>query len=243
MTNRPFPLIAAHTGCNDTPYNTVESFMEGLRLGADIVEVDLRIVRDGTVILLHDDSPYIHEYDFGQLNEPDVRTKIHALYGRHEIVRLSDVLELAKKHNTRLNLDIKTVAAIEPVIRLVREHDAVERVYITGCSENITNRHSDIRVVLNTPTKLTPDERDSYRSFAEKVCLEGTRGCYYGLNMHIDTCRPEVVELAHERGLAVWVYTVNEPDAMLRLIRCGVDAITTKDVARLGELRADFVAR
>jgi glycerophosphoryl diester phosphodiesterase len=60
--------------------------------------------------------------------------------------------------------------------------------------------------------------------------------------MHIDTCRPEVVELAHERGLAVWVYTVNEPDAMLRLIRCGVDAITTKDVARLGELRADFVA-
>jgi glycerophosphoryl diester phosphodiesterase len=237
MDKPSFPMIAAHTGCNSTPYNTIESFLEGIRLGADIVEVDLRIARDGTVILLHDDSPYIHECTFEQLNQLHVRTKVNPLYEWSDIVRLTDILQIAKQHRVKLNLDIKTAAAIEPVIQVVKQHDAVEQVFITGCSENITNCHRDIEVVFNTPTKLTTEEKNNYSLYVKKVCNIGVSGSYYGLNMHYETCRPELVEFAHEHGLAVWVYTVNDPDVMGRLIQSGVDAITTKDVIALTEMR------
>ncbi|WP_028550570.1 glycerophosphodiester phosphodiesterase [Paenibacillus sp. UNC451MF] len=237
MTQRPFPRIGAHTGCDNTPYNTVESFREGIRLGADIVEVDIRITREGTLVLLHDDSSYLHEYTYEQLNQQSVRSRISPLYERLEIVKLTDILDIAKEHSIKLNLDIKTSAAIEPVVELIQRRHCVEQVFITGCSENITSRHKDIKVVLNTPTKLTEEEKSNYALYIDKVCRDGEEGHYYGLNMHHETCRPELVEAAHKRGLAVWVYTVNDPDRMRRCIQSGVDAITTKEVAILSELR------
>lgn len=233
MGKPSFPMIGAHTGCDSTPFNTMESFMTGIRLGADIVEVDLRIARDGTVILLHDDSPYLHECSFEELNRPHIRTKVSSLYERLEIVRLSDILPVAKQHGMTLNLDMKTAAAIEPSLELVREFDMIKQVFITGSSDHITSRHSDVRVVFNTATKLTSVETANYSLYAEKVCSEGVQGRYYGLNMHYATCRQEVIELAHANGLAVWVYTVNDPDTMQKLIRLGVDSITTKEVSKL----------
>jgi glycerophosphoryl diester phosphodiesterase len=242
MDKPPFPIIAAHTGCNGTPYNTIESFFEGIRSGADIVEIDLRVIKDGTVILLHDDCPYIHECTFEQLNQLDVRTKVSPIYERNEIVRLTDILQLAKQYPVKLNLDIKTTATIEPVIQLVKQHDAVEQIFITGCSESITINHPDIQVVLNTPTRLTPEEKANYLLFANKVCNDGTHGSYYGLNMQYETCRPELVELAHERGLAVWVYTVNDPEAMCRMVDSKVDAMTTKKVTELVEMKRNKIS-
>lgn len=237
MRQRAFPMIGAHTGCDHTPFNSLESLWKGIRLGADIAEVDIRMARDGTLILLHDDSPYIHEYAFEQLNQQHIRSQISPLYETLEIVRLEDILIIAKQHGILLNLDIKTTAAIEPVVELVRRHDCVEQVYVTGCSENITSRHPDIKVVLNTPTRLTVEEQSNYALYLEKVCNDGEEGHYYGLNMHQDTCRPELVEAAHAKGLAVWVYTVNDLDRMQDFVRSGVDAITTKEVAALVELK------
>jgi glycerophosphoryl diester phosphodiesterase len=237
MDRSPFPLVAAHTGCDGTPYNTVESFMAGVRLGADIVEVDLRVARDGTVVLLHDDNPLLRECTYEQLNEPDVRASIDPLYERRDIVKLTDVLPLARSCRVKLNLDIKTPEAIEPVVRLVKRHDAADDVYVTGCSDNITRRHRDLRVVYNTPTKLPAERQSEYGPFASQMCDIGREGSCYGLNMHRETCRPEIVELAREYGLAVWVYTVNEAEEMMRFVRCGVDAITTKRVAGLVGLR------
>ncbi|MCS7459635.1 glycerophosphodiester phosphodiesterase [Paenibacillus doosanensis] len=232
-----FPWIAAHTGCDGTPDNTIESFMEGIRLGADIVEIDIRIARDGTLVLLHDDHPSLHECTYEQLNDAKVRRGISPAYEARDIVRLGDLLPLARERQIQLNLDIKTPAAIEAVIRTVRQQGMTDQVFITGCSEGITERHPDIRVVLNTPTRLTAEH---YMLFAKRVCKAGTEGRCYGLNMKYETCRRELVELAHERGLAVWVYTLKEREDMLRLIHAGVDAITAKEVARLGGLKREL---
>ncbi|SFK71360.1 glycerophosphoryl diester phosphodiesterase [Paenibacillus sp. 1_12] len=237
MEKLSFPKIAAHTGCGNTPDNTMESFMEGIHLGADIVEVDLRVAGDGTVVLLHDDSPYLHECTYEQLNQYEVRTKLSSLYENYEIVKLTDILQIVKQYDIKLNLDIKTLETIEPTIQLVKQFNVMDQVFITGCSENITNRHQDIRVVFNTPKEFTPEERDNYSLYAAKVCEEAVLNSYYGLNMDYATCRQEIVELAHASGLAVWVYTVNDSEAMRRFIQIGVDAITTKEVTELIKLQ------
>ncbi|MCU6793733.1 glycerophosphodiester phosphodiesterase [Paenibacillus sp. WQ 127069] len=243
MEKPSFPKIAAHTGCGNAPDNTMESCMEGIQSGADIVEVDLRVAGDGTVILLHDDSPYLRECTYEQLNQYEIRTRLSSVYENYEIVKLADILQIAKQYDVQLNLDIKTVDTIEPVIQLVREYNMVDRVYITGCSENITNRYHDIQVVFNTPKKFTPEESDNYSLHAAKECEEAVLRSYYGLNMDYATCRQEIVELAHASGLAVWVYTVNDSEAMQSFIQMGVDAITTRDVTKLTELQKQGESR
>ncbi|NEW04818.1 glycerophosphodiester phosphodiesterase [Paenibacillus sp. SYP-B3998] len=232
-----FPIIAAHTGCGQAPDNTIESFLEGVRSGANIVEVDLRITKEGTVVLLHDDHPYLHTYTYEQLNQYEVRSSISPIYEQHELVKLTQLLEVAKQYEVALNLDIKIPAAIEPVMKVIKQFDRLDHIFITGCSDQITNGHMDTQVLYNTPREFTAQEQAAYTLYATKVCQTALAGRYYGLNLDYLTCRQELVELAHASGLAVWVYTVNLSADLRRFIEMGVDVITTKEVTLLAELK------
>lgn len=232
-------MVAAHTGCGVYPDNTMASFEEGITFGADIVEVDVRITQDGIAILLHDDSPYLHSHTFEQLNNPDIRPLLDPIYKDHEIATLEQVLQLSASLGIKLNLDIKTVEAIDPTVRLIHQFEAQKRVFITGCSDNITVRYPDIQVMLNTPDDLTLEQMERYGDFAEAVCRDAKQAGYAGLNMNGFTCLPPIVIRAHALGLKVWVYTVNFRSAMEWFLRMKVDAITTRSPMDLIALKKE----
>jgi len=221
-------LVAAHTGCGIHPDNTMASFLEGMELGADIVEVDVRATREGRAVLLHDDSPYLRTCDYEQLNEPAVRQKLDPIYAEHEVATLEQVLRLSAPHGTKLNLDLKSVDSIEPTVKLIREFEAQSRAFITGCSDRMTELYPDIQVMRNTPDALTMEQMERYGDFAESVCADALRAGYAGLNMNGFTCLPPIVKQAHAAGLKVWVYTINERPLMEWFLGMGVDAITTR---------------
>ncbi|WP_090575863.1 glycerophosphodiester phosphodiesterase [Paenibacillus sp. OV219] len=233
-------LIAAHTGCGVHPDNTMASFYEAIAVGAHIAEVDVHASMDGTAILLHDDSPYLREYSYEQLKEPEMRVLLDPIYADFELATLEQVLRASDSERLLLNLDIKSEEAIEPTVRLVREREAQSRVFITG-HDLLAEHFPTIKVMLNTPTNLTEAESEQYDEFAERICQQALQGGYVGLNMHFSTCRRQVVDLAHASGLLVWVYTVNELEAMEALIRMDVDAITTRRPERLHNLCKDIL--
>jgi len=239
MTNRAFPLICAHTGCGEAPDNTLASFIESIALQADVAEVDLRVTKDGTVVLLHDDNKMLHELTFEQLNQLDNRMKLNQAYEIHKIAALDEVMAIAVEKGMKLNLDIKTEAAIEPAISTIRRYEMEHHVFITGCSVGITDRHPDIKVLYNTPDELTGEQELDYASWARTMCEGAKAGKYYGLNMNYRTCRSEVVGYAHELGLTVWVYTVNEEETLHEMIQLGVDEITTNEVELLKHLKTE----
>ncbi|MDQ6422301.1 glycerophosphodiester phosphodiesterase [Paenibacillus sp. LHD-117] len=221
-------MVAAHTGCGIYPDNTMASFLEGMQLGADIVEVDVRAASDGTAVLLHDDSPYLHTHSYEQVNDPAIRTLIDPAYADHEIAALEQALRVSEPHGTMLNLDVKTASGIDPAIRLIRQYEVQKRAFITGCSDGITDRYPDIQVMMNTPDMLTMDQMEHYGEFAANLCNEALQGGYVGLNMNGFTCLPPIVSRAHSAGLKVWVYTVNDRALMQWFLAMGVDAITTR---------------
>ncbi|BBH23772.1 hypothetical protein Back11_51170 [Paenibacillus baekrokdamisoli] len=221
-------MVAAHTGCGIHPDNTMASFLEGIQIGADIVEVDVRVSQEGTPILLHDDSPYLRTHTYEQLNLPDIRHLIDMSYQTYEIATLEQVFRASETLGTNLNLDLKSADSIDPTVRLIRKFNAQKRVFITGCSDAITERYPDIQVMMNTPDELSPQQELRYKEFAESVCREAREQGYTGLNMNAPTCRKEMVEQAHALGLKVWVYTVNGRQDMERLLEIEVDAITTR---------------
>lgn len=224
-------MVGAHTGSGASPDNTLASFLEGVQSGADIVEVDVHAAKDGTAVLLHDDSPYLLTCTFEQLNSPAMRRRLDPAYAEHEIATLEQILQLSDRLGTKLNIDLKSAASILPTVRLIRQYGAQERVHITGYSETMTARFPDIPVMINTSVKVEawqPEQYDKYDKFAQRVCEVAKRDGYAGLNMNYRTCFEPIVETAHAHGLTVWVYTVNEPAQMERFIRMGVDAITTR---------------
>lgn len=233
-------MIAAHTGCGIYPDNTMASFDEGIQFGADIVEVDVRVSKDGKAILLHDDSPYLHTCTYEQLNNPAIRPLLGPVYNDHEIATLEKVLQESVTLGLKLNVDIKTADAIDATVRLIRQFEAQKRVFITGCSDNITVRYPDIQVMLNTPDDLSMEQMERYGDFAEVLCSEALQGGYAGLNMNGFTCLPPIVSRARAAGLMVWVYTVNFRSAMEWFLKMEVDAITTREPKILMQLKNDL---
>ena len=229
-------MVAAHTGCGIHPDNTLASFLEGIQLGADIVEVDVRVSQDGIPILLHDDSSYLHTHTYEQLNQPQFRHLLDPSYKTHEIATLEQVLQQSESIGVILNLDLKSVESIDPAVRLIRKFNAQKRIFITGCSDGLTKRYPDIQVMLNTPDELMPQQAEHYEQFVESVCREAMEHGYTGLNMNAGTCRLEMVDQAHALGLTVWVYTVNELYDLGRFLGMRVDAITTRKPDILIEL-------
>ena len=229
--------VAAHTGAGSAPDNTMESFLEGITCGADIVEIDVRSTRDGVAILLHDDSPLLQQYTFVQLNSKEIRTQLDPLYEQHDIARLDDILQEAMNANVKLNLDMKDHHSIEPALAAIQRMQATDRVYFTGCTEGLAGLQAGLRVLMNTPDELSEQEEADYEAFADAICVQAREEGYIGLNMDFRTCRQEMVDRAHESGLVVWVYTVNEPAWMAQCIAMGVDAITTRNVSSLLQLK------
>ncbi|MDQ8734711.1 glycerophosphodiester phosphodiesterase [Paenibacillus sp. LHD-38] len=237
MINQTRVLVAAHTGCGNAPDNTTDSFLEGVDSGADIVEVDIRVTNDGTAILLHDDTPLLRAYTYEQLNQQEIRVQLDPVYEKHEIPRLDDILQLAAMHKVKLNLDIKDKESIEPAMESIKRFEHPDRLFITGCSDGITRHNGGIQVLMNTPDELAADEELDYEAFALAICEQAQHEGYYGINMNYRTCRKEIVDIAHARNLAVWVYTVDDPIVMKIFIQMKVDAITTRKVEGMLEIR------
>ncbi len=231
MTRTARPLAAAHTGCGAAPDNSWSSLLEGIASGAAIVEVDVHVCKGGTAILLHDDSPLLAECTYEQLNRPETRARLSSHDAAHELVRLEDALRELVSADLLVNLDLKSEAAIDPAMKLVRQLDAQDHVFTTGCSDGLPARYPDIRAMWNAPSRLPEDEGEEL--FAQRICEYAAAHRYHGLNLNHATCSEAVVRRANEMGLPISAYTVNDEDEMKRLIGLGIAAITTRRPGRL----------
>jgi glycerophosphoryl diester phosphodiesterase len=98
----PFPLITAHSGCMNTLDNTLESVETGLRLGADVVEEDIRVTKDGIPVLSHDDILHTSdgkECSISQLTFEEISDlNFEVIHGEHHktisICRLDEMLPM-----------------------------------------------------------------------------------------------------------------------------------------------------
>lgn len=179
-----FPLITAHTGCMGTPDNSLASAQTALSLGADIIEDDIRVTRDGVLVLSHDDHVPCTDGQTGSLSS----LTLQQLNDRaaEPVVLLETVLQLLLSHpGKRMNLDLKTDACIAPVADLVHKLNAAEHVFLTGCPYSralqAAQQAPSLKKLLNINTDrfLSGD----YLSGVKQACEEAAHAGCFGLNV------------------------------------------------------------
>ncbi|RAT99537.1 glycerophosphodiester phosphodiesterase [Brevibacillus sp. Leaf182] len=228
------PDITAHTGCMGTPDNTLESSLAGIKAGAGLIEVDIQSTRDGIAFLFHDELPIFLTSTFSELNHPELRQSLSPIYKDRELVTLEQLFEATMGTDIRYNLDLKTEEAAFPAIEVMELMGMTQRVFFTGNTQTI--EHYRNRVVWNTPEEWGASLWMKNRELVKQKCDNLAQKGYFGLNMDYRTCCQELVDYAHEIGLAVWVYTVDDPANQKNIIQMGVDAITTRQVDTLRTL-------
>jgi glycerophosphoryl diester phosphodiesterase len=207
--------------------NTSLSIHLGLLTGADGVEYDVRITKDEQIVLMHDKeiirttdgTGKVSDYTYEELRQ------FNAGY-RDCVPLLENVFRLFGYcfHNIELKENVG-----KEVAQLVMKYGIQDRVLVS------TFNWDDLFPFAGTeiPTALLADA-DKVHELREKgfILTALTRGAK-AVNPHFSTVTASLVKLAHEAGLKVYPWTVDEPDDIARMKECGVDGIISNYPERL----------
>jgi glycerophosphoryl diester phosphodiesterase len=229
------PLVIAHRGASGTlPENTLPAYEEAVAQRADMIEIDLHRTRDGAVVIAHDEelAGIGGRGEIGEATLAEVRALDAG--GGERVPTLDEVLE---RFGARIpfNLELKRGRRGEYAGMEAAALDAVERrgllertlfsSFWDGVLERLRRRSATARIGF----LLSP--RDPARPL-ERAGAVGAEA----LHPWVGLVTPELVRAAHAEGLAVYVYTVDAPEEMRRLLDLGVDGLFTNYPARMRAL-------
>jgi glycerophosphoryl diester phosphodiesterase len=236
-------LGIAHRGASGrAPENTRAAFAAALDLGAKAVELDCQLSADGELVVIHDETldrttdghGPVGDRSASELARLDAGSWFGAEFRGERIPRLGDVLAQLR-NRVILNIEIKSardLGTIEPKLAaLVAAERAAEWVVFSSFhAAGVRN----LRAAAPWARLGVLCDQDP---MAGGLALAAELGAEFLIpgRRWIDS---GVVAAAHARGLDVWVWTVNEPGEMRRLIALGVDAIFSDYPERFSGLAA-----
>lgn len=236
------PRVLAHRGLV-TPdaaalgvvENSFAAVAEAHAAGVGYVESDCHLSADGTVVLFHDDDLSRVTGDPRKIADVRLAELEDLMADRGGLVTLAQALESFP--DVRWNLDVKAEAAAAPVGRLVAPHAA--RVLLTSFSDD--RRRVALAAARTAGAPIRPATSPGSATVARLVAAHtlGLRGTVRRLLRDLDALQiPErqgpvrvvtrgLVRAAHEAGVEVHVWTVNDTGDMTRLLDLGIDGLVT----------------
>lgn len=225
--------IWAHRGASHyTPENTLVAFKKAVHMGADGIELDVQMTKDGQLVVIHDEiidrtsngKGYVKDYTLEQLKRYDFSNGF-MLYRGEKIPTLREVYELMADNNLTINVELKNSIISyegleEAVLQLGKEMGFEHRlIYSSFNHESICK----LKALLPT-TQIGLLYADGWLNVPEYGKLLGVTALHPAGYL----LREEgFVEDAKAKGLALNVWTINNEKHMRALIELGVDAIIT----------------
>ncbi|MBI3911454.1 MAG: glycerophosphodiester phosphodiesterase [Armatimonadetes bacterium] len=221
-------IVVGHRGCALLePENTLRGFRRALALGCDYVETDVRLTRDGHLILMHDEMVDRTTNGSGRMADLSF-AEIRALdAGQGErIPTLAELLEVIRGR-AQLLCELKGERTADEAVRIVREAGMERDVVFTCFHLPRIRRVKEIDPRLRTGAIFGAPPPD----FAQQAKAAGAEGC--GVNYRHQ--RPEVIAAAHHEALLIRAWNPDTEPEIQAMIDLGVDGI--------GSNRPDLVLR
>lgn len=242
----PRPRFFAHRGgALEAPENTLEAFRAGMAAGADRLELDVHATSDGTVVVFHDPtvdrttdgSGEIRSMTYAEVRRLDAGARFVADDGSRPfagkgvwIPTLAEVFEAFP--GVPLNIEIKQgEPAIEAeVLEVVDRFSARKQILLAA-------EHGEImeRIRVAAPDIASGTSLEDGAEFLElwgsgRLAEYTPRGIAFQVPptfMDQPLVTQEFVDVAHQQGIEVHVWTIDEAAEMERLLGLGVDGIMT----------------
>lgn len=221
MTTRKLFCFGHRGARGHEPENTVRSVRRALELGADGVEVDVHLT-DGQLVVIHDDTLQRTTNGQGRVTEKSFAYLRSLDAGAGEkIPTLTEIFDTVNRRAV-VNVELKGPLTAAPVVALITEY-----VHQRGWSFDDFLISSFDQAQIREAKQVCPEIRigaligkppRGLAKFAEELNA-------WSLHPSLRGVTPELVADAHQRGLKVFVYTVNELEDLAVMRTLGVDGV------------------
>lgn len=221
---RKFVLCGHRGNMADAPENTLSSFASAERVGVDEIELDVKVTRDGVLVVIHDrtvartaasPTPHLHtpveELTFDELRSVDL--------GSGE--RIPTFEEALDATTALLQVEIKAPDAARPLAKLLRDRPANDqaRCLITSFDTLSLADFSEVWDEAPRGTALHVPEREmdnNWRDLAKRLRVST-------LLLPLNTLQRSLVDELHDAGYAVGASLIEGPGEVRRVVELDID--------------------
>jgi len=231
------PLIIAHRGVKAyAPENTMASFQLAVESKADGVEFDIKLTKDGEIIIIHDltvdrttnGTGRVKDFSLAEIQKLDAGNFFSAKFIGEPIPLLSDVLKNLPSHFI-INIEITNYGSVfdglaKKAVNLVKELGVEKHVIFSSFFPTnllITKKNApEIPVAILANAGLSG-------WLSRSNLISGISPQY--VHPYLSDVNKNFVDRQHDMGRKVNVWTVNDPGEIERLANIKVDGIITDD--------------
>jgi glycerophosphoryl diester phosphodiesterase len=259
----PKIAVHGHRGARAVlPENSIPAFEYAVKIGADVLELDMAVTKDDIVVVSHDaemnpkyctgpeDSPrVIREMTLAQLKKWDCGAKGNPEFPKQKAIpgtrvpTLDEVFQATKSAPIEYNIETKIFAdkpALTPspekfaelVLAVVRKHGLETRTILQSFDGRTLVAMARLEPRIRRSFLTPTGAMDAMKNWVEACKSAGNATI---VSPHFMTVTRGRVEEAHRAGLKVVPWTANEPGQWQRLVEAGADAIITDDPLALIE--------
>lgn len=228
----PVSCIAHRGNSIEAPENTMEAFQQAVDLGADFLEVDVHLTKDGIPVITHDlllkrtiedqaGQAAIMDLTFSQVQQLDAGSWFGERYRGTKIPLLADLIQQYSQ-KIGLMIEIKAGSAsatrlAENVLKTIKTHkkESNRPIYVGSLTPAILKAlheqepsQSLIAIVENV------EELEQHLQFEPQI-----------IAFSYEILTLKMVRKFKQMGKKIWVWTVDNPSVMYHLVQMGVDGI------------------
>ena len=231
---RKAPLVIAHRGASAfVPENTMAAFKRASEIGADAIELDAKLTKDGVIAIIHDESldrtttgkGRVNSFNFREIRELDAGKNFSKEFDGERVPSLKEVFEYTA-NRIRVNVELTNYSSMwdnlpEKVIELVTEFGIENEILLS--SFNPIALIKSKRIKPDLPIGLLVHEREpKLISYLKKMITR-----YEFFHPQETLIQPSNVNEYLEKNKSLIAWTVNEPGRIKELLTLGIAGIIT----------------
>jgi glycerophosphoryl diester phosphodiesterase len=213
--------VLGHRGCAGLePENTIRAFRRALNLRVDLIEFDVRMTKDKKLIIIHDEKldrttngcGFVKDFNFAEIRKFDA--------GKEEKIPLfEEALDFLKNEKPTIVIEIKEPESTEKILEIIAQKKLKNKVLIVSFWHNVLKKIKELETKIKTGAILAGRPINPILIAREAktnlLCLR---------HEFIDEA---LVKDCHKNDIKINAWTVNEPEDIERMIKLGVDIISS----------------
>jgi glycerophosphoryl diester phosphodiesterase len=251
------PILIGHRGASlEHPENTIPAFARALELGADMLELDVRLTKDSQVVVIHDATidrtmhgkGAVKSFTLVELKAMAMQAPAGATNAGQtststaaQIATLEEVFQAFPQAIIAVEIKDESWPLCVQVMRLIRRYKRFDRTSLVLISVRSTFAKGIRRAEPRLITGHTMTEAVRFTTLAKLRAsrLFKAKGVTFEVPLKrgkIKVVTRHFVKAAHKKGVRVFVWTINDPAMIAKLCKMGVDGIFTDDLAKARSL-------
>lgn len=231
------PLVIAHRGNAVTaPENTLAAYHQAFKDGADMIETDVNISKDGHLVIIHDSTlnrttnltGNVHDFTLEELRLADAGIQFGADFKGERIPTIEEAFQFSGQHQMAMCFEVKGLGSersfviAKKLVEYIGKYNAFDKIFLSSYYHDALAEAKKMAPQLMLAPERLPDdvEPDINEALRQATSLKAEV-----LQIHYRYLYPDVLRSLHDAGIAVWVWPTTLQDEIMPAIKAGADAV------------------